>query len=476
MNYKMNIISVLIFTLGTMLTFNGCWDGDIVETPGIEFQYTDACLISEDGNVNNCDALTSSKEMETSSIKKSYKGSGGHPTFADFDTNRLYYLARILPVQVDGEYVQSNMVLLSKDGKQAYIAYNTAGNEFRGAIQIVNVNFSGLWINIVKEIKFSDMDINSIYLDGETLFFGASQNPDNDTVYGAMTFVGHLNIKNTESLETIRANMVRLNLNADLAAVSPRGSYAVTGITATDDYYFISVGAYPGGILKVDKTLVSDKLDIANASFTSYSDVRSIAGYNTNIYALQGTDLGDGNTPAVNGNVLFNSQDGTAWDNISIADFGPAGYKATIDIYKNPLNNENGLFFLGLSSGGLQIMSMDNDNGRPGDDININIPVPTLNSDSIAAGFLANTNSASYDSDLIFSANGNYGFRVFQNTKKGHLDKITNPSFEVVGYHNMQGLTYGGVEYSANDIAYRNKVLLVAAGQGGVCVYFLMSN
>ena len=89
-----------------------------------------------------------------------------------------------------------------------------------------------------------------------------------------------------------------------------------------------------------------------------YSDVRSIIGYNTNLYALQGIDQGDGNTPAADGNVLFNN--GTAWNPYAITGgFGLAGYKATIDLYKDPSKNENGLVFLGLSAKGLKVMSMD---------------------------------------------------------------------------------------------------------------------
>ena len=266
MNYKKNIISVLILTLGAMLTFSGCWDGDIIETPGIEYHNVDACLITEDGNVTNCDAVNASKDLKLSTtIDKA--SAAAQATTADLGTNSLFYLARILPPKVDGYYVQSNMVLLSTNGKKAFIAYNTAGETFRGAIQIVNVDVISLLLGISTEIQFSDMDINSIYLDGDTLYFGASQNPDNNSDF-AMTFIGHINVNNPESLATIKANMVRLNLNADLATVSPRGSYAVTGITATNNSFFISVGAYPGGILKVSKTLVNGKLDIANAVFT----------------------------------------------------------------------------------------------------------------------------------------------------------------------------------------------------------------
>ncbi len=472
MNFNRSILAVIILVSGIMITFTGCKDDDsnnIVSSDGIEYHNVDACLITEDGNVTNCDAVKASENLKASSSIEQKSAAAEKATTATLGTNYLYYLARILPPKVDGNYVQSNMVLLSTNGKKAFIAYNTAGDTFRGAIQIVNVDALSLLLGITTEYKFSDMDINSIYLDGDTLFFGASQNPDNNSDF-AMTFVGHISISNPESLATVKANMVRLNLNDDLAALSPRGSYAVTSITGTNSSYFISVGAYPGGILKVSKTLVNNKLDIANAVFTQYSDVRSMTSFNTNLYALQGTDLGDGNTAAANGNVLLNN--GSSWTPYSISDFGPAGYKATIDLYKDPSKNENGLIFLGLSANGLKVMSMADSDGALTQIASISNPA--LSAASIAEGYLANTNSASYDSDFIFSANGNYGFRVFKNSNNGS-NKITNPNFQIVGYHNMQGLTYGGVEYSANDSAYRNQVLLVAAGEGGVCVYLLLT-
>ena len=78
---------------------------------------------------------------------------------------------------------------------------------------------------------------------------------------------------------------------------------------------------------------------------------------------------------------------------------------------------------------------------------------------------LADTNGINYDSLVVFSANGNYGFRVFQ------TDPGKTPFAAVIGYHDMRGSTYGGVHYSANDVAYRKGFLFVATGAGGVNVY-----
>jgi hypothetical protein len=71
------------------------------------------------------------------------------------------------------------------------------------------------------------------------------------------------------------------------------------------------------------------------------------------------------------------------------------------------------------------------------------------------------TNSISFADDLIFSANGEYGFRVMRYTPAA-------TSATIVGFYSFAGLTDGGGQnYSANHAAFRNKYLFVASGAGG---------
>jgi hypothetical protein len=74
----------------------------------------------------------------------------------------------------------------------------------------------------------------------------------------------------------------------------------------------------------------------------------------------------------------------------------------------------------------------------------------------------------SSDSDLIFSANGEWGFRVFS---------VQNKQFNattVAGYYPFEGLTDAeDKNYSANHVEYKSGHLFVAAGVGGVQIFTL---
>ena len=76
----------------------------------------------------------------------------------------------------------------------------------------------------------------------------------------------------------------------------------------------------------------------------------------------------------------------------------------------------------------------------------------------------ADCNSASADGNLLFTANGNYGFRIFRIT--GNFSSVTR-----VGYVSFTELTAGDEYYSANHIIFKGNVLFVASGVRGVNIY-----
>jgi len=434
---------------------SGCWmqeddsDDAVAETPGIEYYGVPAELLTED----------SSKAVSKSLL--------------DDINGKVLYLARILPVNVDGNDVQANSIQLSTNGKKAFVSYNTAGATFRGAIQIVSIDSASILngilrgtLGISKEYKFSNMDINSLYYDedNDRLLFGACMDPDQSSD-GSKTYLGYITVSNPESIDTVKSNMIPLN---KITGADTIGSHGVSGITSTSNYYFISVGAGSGGIIRISRDLNLDNATYT-PSFASYIDVRSILGYNDKVYALQGSDDGtDTGTLTGNGNILFSLNQGNTWETPSSigSPINTADYRASFDLYKDATSNPNNLVFIGLSDHGMSIKNMNKSTGLLSDVPNTS----HFDNPAVSGGLVANTNSVSFDEGLLFSANGNYGFRVFKNT-----GNLSSPDFEGVGYHKMQGDYYalsGNIQYSANDIAYRKRSLFVAAGQYGVCVYF----
>jgi hypothetical protein len=358
----------------------------------------------------------------------------------------IKYIARVLPVDVGGATVQANMVRI--DGNLAFIAYNTAGDTFRGAIQIIDISKESRPV-VRNTLLFPELDINSLCVDGGTLLFGAAASPDFDPISRSRTFVGTITIATPEKESVIMAAMKPLN---QVPGVPITGSYSVTAIARAGSYYYVAIGAADGGIVRLGLDL-----NTATGTFASYPDIRDVCGYAGGVFALKGT-ADDPKNPT-NGEILY-SGDGESWSSMAVPDFKSPYKKATLDLSAVPnalFGNEDASLFLGLSEAGMQVMSWKG--GALTSQFSAANPVtgdPLL---------LADTNGINFDSLLIFSANGNYGFRVFQ------TDPGESPFAAVIGYHDMRGSTYGGVHYSANDVAYRKGFLFVATGAGGVNVY-----
>ena len=80
------------------------------------------------------------------------------------------------------------------------------------------------------------------------------------------------------------------------------------------------------------------------------------------------------------------------------------------------------------------------------------------------------TNSVSSDGNLLFTANGEYGFRVLDVDG----NKTDSNFATVAGYYPYNGVTNSnGVNYSANHVVYKSGNLLVASGVGGVQIFNL---
>jgi len=84
------------------------------------------------------------------------------------------------------------------------------------------------------------------------------------------------------------------------------------------------------------------------------------------------------------------------------------------------------------------------------------------------------TNSASYHKDLVFTANGEAGFRVFRILEE--LRRLVPPDnfAELVGFVPFdETLQPSGDYWSANHVEFEEDVLVVASGLGGVNFYTL---
>jgi hypothetical protein len=272
------------------------------------------------------------------------------------------------------------------------------------------------------------MDIICLHQRGSDLIFGGMANPD--VFEGKRSFIGKINLYRPRASD-IADSIVFLS------------SYAATGVTSYDDNYYVSLGAADGGIKILDNTMTPvqgtlDEIDLLA------DDIRDIEAFDDGVVALAGTTDSDTITAS-----LLIIKDSVVDSSIPIENFDSPEAKATVEV------NDN-YAYLGLSAKGFQVYDMSSDSGSP-----------LFTYDNPDADPLHVTNSISYYDNLIFSANGEYGFRVLDYTP-------SDTSAAIVGYYSFAGLTDDeGQNYSANHIVYRRRCLIVAAGAGGVLFYDL---
>jgi hypothetical protein len=331
-------------------------------------------------------------------------------------------IAQIDPTIVNGHTVQANDILIF--GPKAYVAYNTAGPVFDGAIQVI---FKlGKKVFLTMEIQFSDMDIICLYRQGSEIIFGGMANPD--VFEGKRSFIG-------------RINLIRPKASDIADSIVFLSSYAATGVTSYDDNVYVSLGAADGGIKILDKDMVPVQGTLDEPDILA-DDIRDIGNFDDGVIALAGTTDSDASTAS-----LLILKDGALDNSIPIENFDSPEAKATVEV------NDN-YAYLGLSAKGFQVYDM----------ISEELLFTCDNPDEDP---LHVTNSISYNDNLIFSANGEYGFRVLDYTPSAS-------SAEIVGYYSFDGLMDDeGQNYSANHIAFRSKYLIVASGAGGVLFYEL---
>lgn len=362
-------------------------------------------------------------DLENAPVQLLPEASGSTVQSVATTSATITYVAHVPPMLVAGKAVQADTTLIR--GNQAFIGYNTQ-NGFGGGIQVLDIT-KPAQPRIEKSIGFTDIDVNALYLDGDTLLFAGEANPD---TWGFHACVGEY-------------KLAAGNAGQIFASVHQLKSYAATAIDRHGNDYYVGVGAQGGGIEVLD-------LSLQETAFIPDPDIRDIDDSGDDVVALAGTT----DSTATTGR-LIELKDAKTENEIPIANFGSDYAKASIRILERGTANDT-LAFLGLSTAGLVVRDLDASGSAV-----FELANPDADPKHV-------TNSASTDGKLIFLANGEYGFRVVQILD---LEKTGSAFGQVVGYHPMIGAMYGGQNYSANYVAFKGNSLFVASGVGGVNVY-----
>lgn len=342
----------------------------------------------------------------------------------------LKLVSEVSSPEINGTTVQATMISRDANNTRSLISYNLKGAGYLGAVDVAQISGNGKNINIRSNITFFDADINAVHADVDKIYAAvATSNPD------IATDISSSGIRSYDFLS--------FELDDQSTASVSLPSYAANSIVLFGDRVYATSGN-TGGLSVYNKEL-NERI-----AFVEIEDARWVDVNSTYIAVLKGDTDGDDKGSVV----LINRSD------YSISAEYPVDGVYTPEA-KNTIELINHLAIIAAGKEGVKVMDLTTGT------IKSSIPLP----DPSALGLspdVVSSNAASADDDKIFISNGEAGVFVAESNKD--LSEY-NPG-EDISTVLLGKLQFGDLE-SVNHVSYRNKLLIVAAGLGGLKIVAL---
>jgi hypothetical protein len=364
------------------------------------------------------------------------------------DNYQIYYKAKINSMMVEDVKVQANDI--TSYDNYSVIAYNTAGDDVKGAIQIIDISNPNKPV-VDYRITFSSHEINAIEYNKNTdeIIFGGITKMQNGNTE---PIVGKIDLSNINAENIVNSIRYVNHINNIESEIIFDEYNVVTSIVELNSNIFVSI-AKKGGLIKLDSNLNHLK------NSKDFQDIKDMKISNQKIYALSGEK---GVIYQINSDLSLSSE-------INSKVFDTDG-KATLEII------ENGTFAYSLGNNGFEVQTLN--------------PIDETNSKFEENNYTVN--SISYDPGLILASytngtesgfkiyypkliveNGeikfkveNVGSEIFTSDKYGSEIKNASPNFVYVrNYNKKDGL-----------LEYTDKYAFAAAGNAGVLFYSIKYN
>ena len=271
------------------------------------------------------------------------------------------------PKDSQGRSLQANHVAVN--GNYAYVAYTLQGNEYSGAIDMIDVSDPYL-PKLVMSALIADTDITSLVYTNGKLIIGGATNSDKNTAIQSPAIVMYMELTSSGALTN----------NYSTNDIS---SFAATDVTANSSNYF-AVSGDTGSLYKFDNTT---KQILGSKSI---EDLRSVAVINDKIVTLSGTK----------GINIYNTLNLELIKSFSTWKDEVQGAKRTIDFIGDKLFVSEGYQGLGVynMTSGTKIQTI------------ALIPTATTEPDDVV------TNAVSVNGEYVFVANGGNGLNVYKSS------------------------------------------------------------
>ena len=349
----------------------------------------------------------------------SLPGFGRKTISGNGDTVILTLVAEVLPPIYDGITLQATDVRI-KDNK-AYVSYNVRGETFLGGVDVYDINDTSV-PQLLSSAIFTDTDVNGLMEKGGYLYL-ASATEGTDFSSPAI-------------LERIELSGGLLTSNSSILDLP---SYAATDVDIANNWIYVTSGALAGYLNIIDENTLTkhDSVGIEDARGvdTDDNDVGVVAG-----------------TPARL--LTFDRESATLKNSHILIGANIPFSKSTIELNKKKA-------ILALGDGGTQIVCLET--GAVIDSVPQPI-VPDLDP-SVTV-----TNAAEADNKLLFMASGEAG--VYVGIAESEFD---SEDCEVDNLQVLGNIRFADFQ-SVNHVAYKEDVLFIAGGLGGLKILTVQVN
>lgn len=343
----------------------------------------------------------------------SVMGARARPAAAPFS---LKLTAEVLPPSIDGKVLQATSIAMSNN--KAVVAYNMRGAEYLGGIDVFTIS-NEKSVKLKSEALFNSADVNSVTF-------------SDDRVYAAQA-TGDMTYPYPAVFEVLGLQGANLVLDGNSRA--PLTSYAGTSAVYQGSRVYATSG--DNGALSV-----FDSASLALQDSFDLHDARWVDVHGGKVVVVQGTP----------GRISVFDEPTLTLENVFPFD------GANIPESKSTVQVIGGKAIIAAGDNGVQVVSLATGN------VLGHVPVPDNNALGLPRDVVV-TNAVSAEGNLLFISNGEAGVYVAQADTPFDQDwGETLHAITVLGKLRFSALQ------SVNHVAYKDGLLIVASGLGGLKV------
>lgn len=313
-------------------------------------------------------------------------------------------------------------------GNKAYVTYNVAGDTFMGAVEVYDIT-NAIAPVLISSAIFSDTDINGVAIQGNDLYLAGASSDDT--------------LESPGVLKVISLSGGKLT---DVVVTKDMPSFAATDVETVGDYVYVTTGADDGYVV------VLNRADLTELDSFSAIDARGVDSDGVDIAVVTGTNGVSGASAKL---ISFDKTLGAT----ALAEYSLSG--GTIKHSKSTIEIKKKKAVLALGDGGVQVVCLTDGVVLKHIDLPI---VPDLDAS------LAVANAVTAYKRALFMANGEAGVYVAISDNNLDSNDCLVDTLDTVGRLQLDSVLIDGDQrgQSVNHILYRNDMLFVAAGLGGV--------